>query len=154
MEKITSGVTRRVEAVREAFSSKEAFIKAIKTQESATGRFEHRNHWKNEDLDTRKGMGTDFKSTVPMRGSSLAWAMLSSINSVKGKISALVVNQPDIACYARTRNTLVWSQALALPIGNTGCAALSIFATAAVKNAWSIALWNRWDLCDEILTRS
>lgn len=81
-------------------------------------------------------------------------SQLSGINSVMGKTSTLVVNQPDIARYARTRNTPVWSQALALPIGNTGCAALGIFATAAIKNAWGTALWNPWDLCDEILTRN
>jgi cytosine/uracil/thiamine/allantoin permease len=73
-----------------------------------------------------------------------------------GKTSTLVVSQPDIARYARTRNTPVWSQALALPIGNTACAALGIFATSAIENSWgaSSSLWNPRDLCDEILTRN
>jgi len=44
-------VARRVSAVQKAFSSREAFIKAIETKESAEGRQDHRNPWKNEDLD-------------------------------------------------------------------------------------------------------
>lgn len=51
MDKANNEVKYRIGAVRRAFSSREAFIKAIETKESATERLEHRNHWKNEDLD-------------------------------------------------------------------------------------------------------
>ncbi|KAK5125688.1 hypothetical protein LTR85_011962 [Meristemomyces frigidus] len=86
-----------------------------------------------------------------MHGTTLAWAMVSGINSIMGKTSTLVVNQPDIARYARTKWSPVWSQLIALPLGNTGCAALGIFATANIYNLWGNLDWNPWTLCDDIL---
>lgn len=71
-----------------------------------------------------------------------------------GKTSTLVVNQPDVARYAHSKQSPVWSQAIFLPIGNTGCAALGIFATAAIQNAWGTLIWNPWDLSNAILTKN
>lgn len=45
------GLRERQRRVKEALSSKEAFLAAIETKESATGRLAHRNPWTNEDLD-------------------------------------------------------------------------------------------------------
>ena len=87
------------------------------------------------------------------KGSVLAWAMLSAINSCMGKTSTMAVNQTDLARYARTANAPFWSQLLALPIGNTLCATLGIFSTSAIQQAWGVTLWNPWDLCTEILDR-
>ncbi|ORY01441.1 permease for cytosine/purines, uracil, thiamine, allantoin-domain-containing protein [Clohesyomyces aquaticus] len=70
---------------------------------------------------------TSFK--LPLNGTGLAWVMLSAINSCMGKMSSIAVNQTDLARYARSPNTPVWSQLLSLPIGNTLCAALGIFAS-------------------------
>ncbi|TVY81524.1 putative permease, partial [Lachnellula suecica] len=95
-----------------------------------------------------------FGSAETLRGSALAWAMLSGINSTMGKTASNIVNQPDLARYARTRTAPLYSQLLALPIGNTLCASLGIFATSAIKEAWGLekAIWNPWDLCAAILT--
>jgi len=88
-----------------------------------------------------------------LTGSALAWAMLSGINSTMGKTASNIVNQPDLARYARTRSAPLWSQLLALPIGNTLCATLGIFGTSAIKQAWDLekAIWNPWDLSNAIL---
>ncbi|EXJ96161.1 hypothetical protein A1O1_01287 [Capronia coronata CBS 617.96] len=94
-----------------------------------------------------------FASTKYMSGSKLAWAMLSAINSCMGKTSTQTVNQTDLARYARTPSSPFWSQLLALPIGNTLCATLGIFATSATQQAWGTTIWNPWDLCTEILDR-
>ena len=42
---------RRIKSFKAAFASKEAFLAAIETKESAEGRLENRNPWTNEDLD-------------------------------------------------------------------------------------------------------
>ncbi|KAL1306806.1 hypothetical protein AAFC00_005463 [Neodothiora populina] len=89
----------------------------------------------------------------PIKGSALAWVMLSGVNSLMGKTSTSIVNQPDLARYAATPNAPFWSQLLALPIGNTLCATLGIFATSAIKSAWGKTYWNPWDLCGAILDR-
>lgn len=70
-----------------------------------------------------------------------------------GKTSTQTVNQTDLARYARTPNSPMWSQLIALPIGNTLCATLGIFATSATHRAWGMLIWNPWDLCTEILDR-
>lgn len=59
-----------------------------------------------------------------------------------GKTSTLVVNQPDIARYSRTRNAPVLSQLIALPVANTAGAALGIWGTAAIYNQWGNLDWN------------
>ncbi|KAF2083791.1 uracil permease [Saccharata proteae CBS 121410] len=103
-----------------------------------------------------KGKGREagtFSGTGTLKGSALAWTMLAGINSVMGKTSTSVVNQPDLARYARTQTAPLWSQLLALPIGNTLCATLGIFATSAIHSAWGELIWNPWDLSDAILDR-
>ncbi|KAF2111189.1 permease for cytosine/purines, uracil, thiamine, allantoin-domain-containing protein [Lophiotrema nucula] len=100
------------------------------------------------------GSAGSFKTArPPLHGAALAWAMLSAINSCMGKTSSIAVNQTDLARYSRTPGAPVWSQLISLPIGNTLCAALGIFATSATQRAWGVTLWNPWDLCDEILDR-
>jgi NCS1 family nucleobase:cation symporter-1 len=94
-----------------------------------------------------------FSSSGSLQGSTLAWAMLGGINSVMGKTSTGIVNQPDLARYARTRSAPTWSQLIALPIGNTLCATLGIFGASAIRAGWGQLIWNPWDLCDAILDR-
>lgn len=94
----------------------------------------------------------DFDKT-PVGGSALAWAMLAGVNALMGKTSTSIVNQPDLARYAATPNAPLWSQLLALPIGNTLCATLGIFATSAIRSVWGKTYWNPWDLCGAILDR-
>ncbi|KAI1343130.1 allantoin permease [Xylariaceae sp. FL0016] len=101
---------------------------------------------------TNASAGT-FSESGLLRGSSLAWAMLGGINSVMGKTSTSIVNQPDLARYARNKTSPTWSQLIALPIGNTLCATLGIFGTSAIYSAWGELIWNPWDLCEAILDR-
>ncbi|GFZ48344.1 hypothetical protein JCM24511_06092 [Saitozyma sp. JCM 24511] len=89
---------------------------------------------------------TSFGTIKGYSGSTLAWTMLKYINSAMGKTSPSQVNQPDLARYAKTRTSLLWSQLLALPIANTAVAC-STYA------AWGTLIWNPWDLCTAILDR-
>jgi NCS1 family nucleobase:cation symporter-1 len=97
--------------------------------------------------------GTFVTAKPNPTGAALAWAMLSAINSCMGKTSSIAVNQTDLARYARTPNSPFLSQLISLPIGNTLCATLGIFATSSLQRAWGVTLWNPWDLCDAILDR-
>jgi NCS1 family nucleobase:cation symporter-1 len=97
--------------------------------------------------------GSFSTAKVAPKGSVLAWAMLSAINSCMGKTSTQAVNQTDLARYARTANAPFLSQLIALPIGNTLCATLGIFSTSAIQQAWGVTHWNPWDLSTEILDR-
>jgi nucleobase:cation symporter-1, NCS1 family len=106
-----------------------------------------------------QGRGSDqsagsFANTGTLHGSTLAWAMLGGINSVMGKTSTSIVNQPDLARYARTKTAPMWSQLIALPVGNTLCATLGIFGASAIRAGWGELIWNPWLLCDAILDRN
>ncbi|KAH9884094.1 permease for cytosine/purines, uracil, thiamine, allantoin-domain-containing protein [Xylariomycetidae sp. FL2044] len=94
-----------------------------------------------------------FSQSGTLHGSALAWAMLGGINSVMGKTSTSIVNQPDLARYARTKTAPTWSQLVALPVGNTLCATLGIFGTSAIRAGWGELIWNPWDLSAAILDR-
>ncbi len=102
--------------------------------------------------DSGQSAGT-FSTSETLSGSTLAWAMLGGINSVMGKTSTSIVNQPDLARYARTKTAPSWSQLIALPVGNTLCATLGIFGTSAIRAGWGQLIWNPWDLCLAILER-
>lgn len=69
-----------------------------------------------------------------------------------GKTSTLVINQPDIARYAKKPSATIWSQLFALPIANTVGATLGIYGTSAIYNAWGTLDWNPWILEHDILT--
>lgn len=102
--------------------------------------------------DSGKSAGA-FSTSGTLHGSNLAWAMLGGINSVMGKTSTSIVNQPDLARYARNKTAPTWSQLIALPIGNTLCATLGIFGASAIHASWGVLIWNPWDLCTAIMER-
>ncbi|EMC96150.1 hypothetical protein BAUCODRAFT_464810 [Baudoinia panamericana UAMH 10762] len=104
--------------------------------------------WRGADAPTRKLKGA---AGVALHGSALGWAMVGGINAIMGKTSTLVVNQPDIARYSKTKWAPFWSQLISLPLGNAGCAALGIFATVRIYNVWGNLDWNVWTLCHDIL---
>ncbi|KEY74701.1 hypothetical protein S7711_05452 [Stachybotrys chartarum IBT 7711] len=83
--------------------------------------------------------------------SVFAWAIVSQFNAVMGANSALLVTIPDIARYSRTRRAQVWGQLVALPLGQTLCAAFGIITAASVLNMWGEAYWNPYDLLNGML---
>ncbi|CAG9975113.1 unnamed protein product [Clonostachys byssicola] len=80
-----------------------------------------------------------------------AWGIVTQFNAVMGSNSALLVTIPDIARYSKTRNAQIWGQLIALPLGQTLCAAFGIISTAAVLNMYGEAYWNPYDLLNGIL---
>lgn len=47
----------------------------------------------------------------------------------------------------------MWSQLITNPLAVTVSATLGILSTAAINNAWGLALWNQWDLLTAIMDR-
>lgn len=71
-----------------------------------------------------------------------------------GKTSTLVINQPDIARYAKKPSATILSQIIALPVANTVGATLGIFGTAAINNVWGNLNWTPWTMEHDILTHN
>lgn len=76
-------------------------------------------------LDTQAGAA---KSST----AAFAWALVAQFNAVMGANSALLVTIPDIARYSKTRRAQTWGQLIALPLGQTMCAAFGIITTVRI----------------------
>lgn len=63
--------------------------------------------------------------------SVFAWGLIAQFNAVMGANSALLITIPDIARYSTTRRAQVWGQIIALPLGQTLCAAFGIITTVS-----------------------
>ncbi|KAK4546428.1 hypothetical protein LTR36_002105 [Oleoguttula mirabilis] len=92
-------------------------------------------------------------ATSKVHNNGWGWFFIYSINAGMGNTATLITNQPDIARWSRTKTGAMWSQLFSNPIAVTLSASLGILSTAAINNAWGLALWNQWDLLDAILTR-
>ena len=93
-----------------------------------------------------------LNQTTTVQTNGWGWFFVWSINSGMGNTATLITNQPDIARWSKTKTGAMWSQLLTNPIAVTLSASLGILSTAAINNAWGLALWNQWDLLDAILT--
>ncbi|KIV77675.1 hypothetical protein PV11_09459 [Exophiala sideris] len=96
-----------------------------------------------------KGHGHPHKALYevkPKHGAALSWALLSAVNAGLGKTTTLMVNQPDIARYARNKMAPVWSQLIMFPAASTFCSAMGIYATQSIYNVWGNLDWNPWTL--------
>lgn len=81
------------------------------------------------------------------------WFFVWAVNAGMGNTATLITNQPDYARWSKTKTGAMWSQLFTSPIAVTLSASLGILSTAAINNAWGLALWNQWDLLDAIMTR-
>lgn len=106
-------------------------------------------------VNTKGNIGlTHLDETSAIAGADgWGWFFVYAINSGMGNTATLITNQPDYARWSKTKTGAMWSQLLTNPIAVTLSASLGILSTAAINNAWGLALWNQWDLLDAILTR-
>lgn len=81
----------------------------------------------NGGISTQGLTATGTKSST----SVFAWGIISQFNSVMGSNSALLVTVPDLARYSKTRNAQLWGQLIALPVGQTLCAAFGVITTVS-----------------------
>lgn len=70
-----------------------------------------------------------------------AWGIVAQFNAVMGSNSALLVTIPDIARYSKTRNAQIWGQLIALPLGQTLCAAFGIISTVSLSKYYYISIY-------------
>lgn len=98
----------------------------------------------------------DFKYTdnqKSLSGAKLAWPMLGAINSVMGALCAILMNQPDVARYARSYKDVTWSQSAGIMTSKIIVIFIGACTTSACKDVLGKAYWNIWDLYHEILTQ-
>lgn len=106
-------------------------------------------------VNTKGHIGVSHLSATSSAGGNNGWGwfFVWAVNAGMGNTATLITNQPDYARWSKTKTGAMYSQLLTSPIAVTLSASLGILATAAINNAWGLALWNQWDLLDAILTR-
>lgn len=76
---------------------------------------------------------------------------MSVINSVFGTVSPVIINQPDIARYAKRKQDTVIPQAIGYIPSEIFVYIIGIAGTASLYRAYGVVYWNMWDLLNGIL---
>ncbi|KAJ7755336.1 permease for cytosine/purines, uracil, thiamine, allantoin-domain-containing protein [Mycena maculata] len=104
---------------------------------------------------TRAGADWNMFNTnitvAPAHGAALSWAILSGINSVMGTLSPMILNQPDIARYARRPRDAGWPQGISMLIIKISIFFFSISTACATRALYGQAYWNMWDQLNAVL---
>ncbi|KAJ7895693.1 NCS1 nucleoside transporter [Mycena leptocephala] len=87
----------------------------------------------------------------PAHGAALGWAIVSGINSVMGTLSPMILNQPDIARYAKKPSDAGWPQGVSMVIIKTLIFFFSISTACATRVLYGQAYWNMWDQLNAVL---
>ncbi|TBU54026.1 permease for cytosine/purines, uracil, thiamine, allantoin-domain-containing protein [Dichomitus squalens] len=87
-------------------------------------------------------------------GSALVWVIVAAINSAMGNWSTFIANMPDFARYATDPSATMWTHIVFVPFPAAIGGMIGIFGTSCLQKAWSVTLWNQWDVYDAILEHS
>ncbi|KAJ5550224.1 hypothetical protein N7535_001838 [Penicillium sp. DV-2018c] len=93
-----------------------------------------------------------FEGQAVLAGAQLVWPMISAINSICAALCPILINQPDIARYARRPSQATWSQILGIFISKILIMFLSAATTSATQGFLGTSYWNVWDLYSAILS--
>jgi nucleobase:cation symporter-1, NCS1 family len=100
------------------------------------------------------GLGSfTFTGQVQLEGSQLVWPVIQAINSVMATLCPLMINQPDVARYAKRPDQATWSQATGILISKVIVMFVSCATTSACTGLLGKSYWNVWDLYDAVLTQ-
>ncbi|RAO70615.1 uncharacterized protein BHQ10_006627 [Talaromyces amestolkiae] len=97
-------------------------------------------------------IGSFSFQTSSLHGSALVWPMISAINSVMGALCPILINQPDVARYAKRYSQVTWSQSVGILLSKVLVMFVSCATTSATTAILGKAYWNVWDLYNAILT--
>ncbi|KAJ7637179.1 allantoin transport [Roridomyces roridus] len=87
----------------------------------------------------------------PAHGGALGWAILNGINTVMGTMSPMILNQPDIARYARNPRDAGWPQGISMLVIKTFIFFFSISTACALQVLFDTTYWNMWDQLNAVL---
>lgn len=94
-----------------------------------------------------------YTSAKTVTGSALVWPMISAINSIMGVLCPILINQPDVARYAKSYKQVTWSQSGGIVFSKVLLMFISTVTTASATGVLGKSYWNLWDLYDAILDK-
>ncbi|CAL5873259.1 uncharacterized protein PFLUO_LOCUS7528 [Penicillium psychrofluorescens] len=87
-------------------------------------------------VGTSDGFGSVLESESKLSGSSLGWALCSSIMAVIGSIAAGILNQNDYTRFARKTSQVTWPQFISFNISASIVGIVGIFVTASTQKRY------------------
>ncbi|KAG7752322.1 hypothetical protein KL911_004120 [Ogataea haglerorum] len=73
------------------------------------------------------------------------------INSIIGSVSAMIINQPDIARYAKKKHSATWPQSIGYIPSTLAILLIGMASNASIRRAYGESYWSMWDLMTAIL---
>ncbi|KAG2733907.1 hypothetical protein G9P44_003432 [Scheffersomyces stipitis] len=105
----------------------------------------------------KKGHGPgnyDLGLPISTSSSAIGWGWMSVMNSIFGTISPMIINQPDIARYAKKPSDTILPQAIGFVLAKIMIMVVGMVATASIYRSYGEVYWNMWDLMNAILDHS
>lgn len=85
--------------------------------------------------------------------SQVGWNFMMCINSILGSISAMIINQPDVARYCRKPSAPLLPQFFGFMLSKVAIQLFAMVAVASYYRVSGVAYWSLWDLLNGILDR-
>ncbi|KAH3663509.1 hypothetical protein OGAPHI_004910 [Ogataea philodendri] len=73
------------------------------------------------------------------------------INTIIGSVSAMIINQPDIARYSKKPRDALWPQSIGYIPSTIAILLIGMASNASIRKAYGESYWNMWDLLTAIL---
>ena len=87
----------------------------------------------------------------PMTSSATAWAVIRAIMSAMDNFSTLILNAPDFSRFARSPQSSIYSQLIALPICYAVISLIGILSTSAAFTMYNVNYWSPLDILSRYL---
>lgn len=84
---------------------------------------------------------------------TVGWNFMYCMNSILGSISAMIINQPDVARYSKKPSSPLLPQFIGFMLSKVAIQLFAMVAVASYYRVSGVAYWNLWDLLHGILDR-
>ncbi|TID28144.1 hypothetical protein CANINC_002681 [Pichia inconspicua] len=99
-----------------------------------------------------KGPGNwDLGIPIKTESAQVGWSFMMCINAILGSISAMIINQPDVARYAKKPSAPLWPQFAGFMLSKVAIQLFAMVAVASYYRVSGVAYWSLWDLLNAIL---
>ncbi|CCD25415.1 allantoin permease NDAI_0F00960 [Naumovozyma dairenensis CBS 421] len=105
--------------------------------------------WALKKANGNIALGTLNGSTP--HGSEFSWVFVRSLMACIANFAALIINAPDFARFARTPESSLWTQLVAIPLFFAITCLIGIIVTAAGYELYGINYWSPLDVLNQFL---
>ncbi|THH28962.1 hypothetical protein EUX98_g5222 [Antrodiella citrinella] len=98
-----------------------------------------------------RGVGPIIRQPSSIHGSTLGWAMVSSLMSCISNMATLVTNAPDFASRAKVPSAAGLPQLISVPLGFSIVSFIGIIVSSSSQTIYGETIWSPVDLLEKFL---